>query len=294
MSSVRPALVIHAGAGPRSPWRGEREPEMRAALLDALDRGRAVLERPGGAAIDAVQAAIQYMEDECEFFNAGRGAALCSDGTVELSAAVMRGSDRAAGGVALVRRTRQPIAVARAVLEHSPHVLIVGRATDQFAARHGLEQCDPSYFVTDHQLGRLRQAGSDFERGTVGAVCIDAHGELVAGTSTGGRRGQMPGRVGDTPLIGAGTWADARVAISCTGEGEAFIRTAAAHQVAARLAAGAPLAQAADEALRDVGLVDGVGGLIAVDAAGDVTMPFTTDVMNRAVWRAGEAPQAWV
>ena len=193
------------------------------------------------------------MEDECEFFNAGRGAALCSDGTVELSAAVMRGSDRAAGGVALVRRTRQPIAVARAVLEHSPHVLVVGHATDQFAARHGLEQCDPSYFVTDHQLGRLQQAGSDFERGTVGAVCIDAQGELVAGTSTGGRRGQMPGRVGDTPLIGAGTWADARVAISCTGEGEAFIRTAAAHQVAVRLAAGAPLAQAAADTLQDVG-----------------------------------------
>jgi L-asparaginase / beta-aspartyl-peptidase len=294
VSSARPVLVIHAGAGPRSQWRGEREPQMRAALLDAIDRGRAVLERPGGGAIDAVQAAIQYMEDECEFFNAGRGAALCSDGTVELSAAIMRGSDRAAGAAALVRRTRQPVAVARAVLEHSPHVLIAGRATDELAVRHGLEQCERSYFVTDHQLGRLEQAGSDFERGTVGAVCIDAQGELVAGTSTGGRRGQMPGRVGDTPLIGAGTWADGRVAISCTGEGEAFIRAAAAHQVAARLAAGASLAQAAADALQDVGLVDGVGGLIAVDADGDVTMPFTTDVMNRAVWRAGETPEAWV
>ena len=148
--------------------------------------------------------------------------------------------------------------------------------------------------MTDHQLGRLEQAGSDFERGTVGAVCIDAQGELIAGTSTGGRRGQMPGRVGDTPLIGAGTWADARVAISCTGEGEAFIRAAAAHQVAARLAGGESLAQAAADTLQDIATVDGVGGLIAVDVGGEVTMPFTTDVMNRAVWRAGETPEAWV
>jgi L-asparaginase / beta-aspartyl-peptidase len=294
VSAARPVLVIHAGAGPRSPWRGEREPQMQAALLEAVNRGRAVLERPGGAAIDAVQAAIQYMEDECEFFNAGRGAALCTDGTVEMSAAIMRGSDRAAGAAALVRRTRQPIAVARAVLEHSPHVLIAGRATDEFASGHGLEQCEPSYFVTDHQRGRLEQAGSDFERGTVGAVCIDAQGELIAGTSTGGRRGQTPGRVGDTPLIGAGTWADARVAISCTGEGEAFIRAAAAHQVAVRFAAGASLAEAAADTLQDITTVDGVGGLIAVDADGDVTMPFTTDVMNRAVWRAGALPEAWV
>jgi beta-aspartyl-peptidase (threonine type) len=291
---VKPVLVIHAGAGPRSPWRGGREPQMRAALLDAVDHGRAVLERPDGAAIDAVQAAIQYMEDECEFFNAGRGAALCTDGTVEMSAAIMRGSDRAAGAAALVRRTRQPIAVARAVLEHSPHVLLAGPASDEFAARHGLEQCEPSYFVTEHQRDRLTQAGSDFERGTVGAVCLDAQGELIAGTSTGGRRGQMPGRVGDTPLIGAGTWADAHLAISCTGEGEAFIRAAGAHQVAVRLAAGASLAEAAAATLQDIATVGGVGGLIAVGADGEVTMPFTTDVMNRAVWRAGETPQAWV
>ena len=254
---MRPALVIHAGAGPRSPWRGDREPAMRDALLEALARGRDVLERPGGAAIDAVLAAVQYMEDECEFFNAGRGSALCSDGTVEMSAALMRGSDRAAGAATLLRRTRQPIAAARAVLESSPHVLLAGDATDDFAARRGLDQRPPSYFVTDHQRGRLMDAGSDFERGTVGAVCVDALGELVAGTSTGGRRGQTPGRVGDTPLIGAGTWADARIAISCTGEGEAFIRSAAAHQLAVRFAAGATIAQAAADTLQDVSTVGG-------------------------------------
>jgi isoaspartyl peptidase/L-asparaginase-like protein (Ntn-hydrolase superfamily) len=211
-----------------------------------------------------------------------------------MSAAIMRGSDRAAGAAALLRRTRQPIAAARAVLEASPHVLVAGDATDALAARHGLQQCEPEYFVTEHQRGRLADAGSDFERGTVGAVCVDADGELVAGTSTGGRRGQMPGRVGDTPLIGAGTWADRRVAISCTGEGEAFIRSAAAHRLALGLEAGATLEDAAGAALADVAAVDGVGGLIAVAADGAVAMPFTTEVMNRAVWRAGEEPVAWV
>lgn len=289
-----PVLVIHAGAGPRSPWRADREPAMRTALLEALERGRELLGRPAGDAVDAVEAAIRYMEDECEFFNAGRGSALCADGTVELSAAIMRGADRGAGAAALMRRTRQPISAARAVLEHSPHVLLAGEPTDAFAAASGLEQCDPSYFVTDHQRRRLADAGSDFERGTVGAVCLDANGQLVAGTSTGGRRGQRPGRVGDTPLIGAGTWADARVAISCTGEGEAFIRAAAAHQVSSRLASKTTLEQAADETLNDVREVDGVGGLIAVAADGTVAMPFTTEVMNRAIWRDGEVAQAWV
>jgi beta-aspartyl-peptidase (threonine type) len=291
---MRPVLVIHAGAGPRSRWRGGHEPAMREALLEALRRGRDVLGRPGGAAIDAVQAAIEFMEDECELFNAGRGSALCSDGTVEMSAAIMRGSDRAAGASALLRRTRQPIAAARAVLESSPHVLVAGDATDALAARHGLEQREPAYFVTEHQRGRLADAGSDFERGTVGAVCVDAGGELVAGTSTGGRRGQMPGRVGDTPLIGAGTWADRRLAISCTGEGEAFIRAAAAHRLALSVEAGSTLERAAVDTLADVGAVGGVGGLIAVGADGDVAMPFTTEVMNRGVWRAGEEADAWV
>jgi len=288
---MRPVLVIHGGAGPRSPSRAQREPAMRAALLAALERGQQALEAPGGGAIDAVVAAIRYMEDECDFFNAGRGAALCADGTVELSAGIMRGSDRAAGAVALLNTTRAPIAAARAVLEHSQHVLIAG---DAFAAAHGLEQCEPDYFITDRQRRRLAEAGSEFERGTVGAVCLDSDGELVAGTSTGGRRGQVPGRVGDTPVIGAGTWADRRVAISCTGEGEAFIRCAAARGLAARLAAGAPLDGAASETLDDVLSVGGVGGLIAIGADGQPALPFTTEVMSRARWREGEAAEAWV
>ena len=149
--------------------------------------------------------------------------------------------------------------------------------------------------MTDHQRRRLADAGSDFERGTVGAVCLDANGQLVAGTSTGGRRGQRPGRVGDTPLIGAGTWADARVAISCTGEGEAFIRAAAAaHQVSSRARRQDDARAGGRRDAEDVREVDGVGGLIAVAADGTVAMPFTTEVMNRAIWRDGEVAQAWV
>lgn len=282
-------LVIHAGAGPGAAPGGERAEEHRAALRETLNRGRAVLEADGDAA-DAVLAAIAHMEDAVPFFNAGRGSVLCADGAVEMSAALMRGRDRGAGAVAQVRRTRQPIFAAAAVLERSPHVLLVGEAADGFAAAAGLEQRDPSYFVTDRQRGRLRKAGSDFARGTVGAVCLDAHGHLVAGTSTGGRRGQAPGRIGDTPVIGAGTWADHGVAVSCTGDGEEFIRAGAARQLALLLESGLTLAQAADRALRDVGDLGGRGGLIAVDRLGGAVTPYTSGAMNRGVWRSGEEP----
>jgi beta-aspartyl-peptidase (threonine type) len=282
-------LVIHAGAGPGATPGSERAEEHRAALRETLNRGRAILEADGDAG-DAVQAAIAYMEDAVPLFNAGRGSVLCADGTVEMSAALMRGRDRAAGAVAQVRRTRQPIFAAAAVLERSPHVLLAGEAADAFAAAAGLEQRDPSYFVTDRQRARLREAGSDFARGTVGAVCLDAHGHLVAGTSTGGRRGQASGRIGDTPVIGAGTWADQGVAVSCTGDGEEFIRAGAARQLALLRQSGRTLQEAADSALRDVGDLGGRGGLIAVDRQGDAVMPFTSGAMNRGLWRSGEEP----
>ncbi len=282
-------LVVHAGAGPGAAPGGERAEEHRAALRETLNRGRAVLEA-GGDAGDAVQAAIAYMEDAVPLFNAGRGSVLCADGAVEMSAALMRGRDRAAGAVAQVRRTRQPIFAAAAVLERSPHVLLAGEAADAFAAAAGLEQRDPRYFVTDRQRARLSEAGSDFARGTVGAVCLDADGHLVAGTSTGGRRGQAPGRIGDTPVIGAGTWADHGVAVSCTGDGEEFIRAGAARQLALLHQSGLTLAQAADRALQDVGDLGGRGGLIAVDGQGNAVMPFTSGAMNRGIWRTGEEP----
>lgn len=291
--AAAPVIAVHAGAGPASADRAALADEARAGVLVALARGRDVLGQ-GGQALDAVQAAVAYMEDEVGIFNAGRGAVLCSDGTAEMSAAVMRGTDRQAGAVAIVTRTRFPVAAARAVLDASPHVLVMGPAADAFAARHGIEQRDPEYFVTERQRGRLTTIGSDFVRGTVGAVCLDPGGGLAAATSTGGRRGQMPGRVGDTPVIGAGTWADDQVAVSCTGDGEAFIRVAAAHHLATRLAHGEPLAEAATATLADVGLADGTGGLIAVGAGGEVALPFTTGAMNRGMWRDGEEPHAWV
>jgi beta-aspartyl-peptidase (threonine type) len=173
-------------------------------------------------------------------------------------------------------------------------VLIAGSAADDFAAAHDLEQCAPDYFVTERQRARLADRGSDFIPGTVGAVCVDSAGALAAATSTGGRRGQLPGRIGDTPTIGAGTWADERVAVSCTGDGESFVRAAAAHGLAMRVAAGATLSDAADEALADVARSDGTGGLICADAAGEVALPFTSGAMNRGVWREGAEPRAWV
>ena len=294
-----PVIAVHAGAGPVSPDPALRE-EARAALITALQRGRAAL-ADGGDALDAVQAAVAYMEDEVEFFNAGRGAVLCEDGTAQLSAAVMRGHDRGAGAVALLTRTRSPVAAARAVMEHAPYVLIAGSAADEFAAAHGLEQCPPDYFVTERQRTRLADRGSDFIPGTVGAVCRDATGGLAAATSTGGRRGQLPGRIGDTPTIGAGTWADDHVAVSCTGDGEAFVRAAAAHGLAMRVAGVAggaggatALAEAADHTLADVRRCEGTGGLIAVTADGEVVLPYTSGAMNRGCWREGSAPEAWV
>jgi L-asparaginase / beta-aspartyl-peptidase len=287
-----PVALIHAGAGARSREIDELQHEYRSALLATLGKAREVLE-DGGSAVDAVQAAVMFMEDEVEFFNAGRGSALCTDGSVEMSAAIMRGSDRQAGAVAQVTRARHPIAAARAVLDDSPHILLVGDAADRHAARAGGEQLERGYFVTERQRRRLATEPSRFEHGTVGAVCLDADGLLVAGTSTGGMRGQLPGRVGDSPQIGAGTWADASVAISCTGDGEAFIRTGAARQLAALVACGTPIGDAAKTVLDDVVALGASGGLIALDAHGNATLPFVAEAMPRGVWRHGERPAVW-
>jgi L-asparaginase / beta-aspartyl-peptidase len=291
-SPRRPAVVVHAGAGARRPEIDQRQDDYTSALRDTVGRARAVLER-GGTAIDAAEAAVMFMEDEVEFFNAGRGAALCSDGSAELSAALMRGSDRSAGAVAGVRRTRYPVAAARAVLERSPHVLLAGAAGDEFAAAAGAEQREPSYFITERQRRRLETEAPRFEGGTVGAVCLDVQGGLAAATSTGGMRGQLSGRVGDSPLIGAGTWADDRVAVSCTGDGEAFIRAGAARLLALLVAGGEPVTRAADHALAEVAALGGHGGLIALGADGGVAMPFHPGAMPRGVWRRGEEPAVW-
>jgi L-asparaginase / beta-aspartyl-peptidase len=285
-----PIIVVHAGAGGLGDDLREQEAECRAALAQALHAGDERLDA-GGDAIEAVCAAVMVMEG-FPLFNAGYGSVLCSDGSVEMSAAVMRGSDRAAGAMALLRRTRHPIAAARTLLEE-PVVMLAGERADAHAAAQGLEQHDPSEFVTDRQRRRLerwlsRREQSD--RGTVGAVCLDASGRLAAATSTGGRLGQRPGRVGDSPLIGAGTWADQRLAVSCTGAGESFIRAGAARLLGALVAEGVALDVAAGTVMGEIAQCDGVGGLIAVDAEGRVSTPFSTEAMPRGILRLGEPP----
>lgn len=288
--STGPVIAIHAGAAPGISVVVEQAEQCRMALVESLQAGRSALER-GGDAIAAVQAAVMVMED-FELFNAGRGAVLCADGSVELSAAIMR-SDRAAGAVAGIRRTRYPIEGALAVM-NSAQVLMIGREGDRVAADAGVQTCEPEYFITARQRERLHALITGPEHATVGAVCLDADGMLAAGTSTGGIRAQPPGRVGDCPMIGAGTWADARVAVSCTGDGEAFIRSGVGRYMGALVEHGVPLAQAAQRSLGDVQEAGGEGGLVAVDARGNAVLPFTTDVMPRGLWRAGEEPIAWV
>jgi beta-aspartyl-peptidase (threonine type) len=286
-----PVVAIHAGAGDRGAALLEQEKRYRDALLRALGEARASVEG-GGGAVQAVQAAIVVMES-FELFNAGRGSALCADGSVEMSAALMRSVDGAAGAVAAVRHTENPILGAAVVMD-SPQVLVVGEAADALAERAGFPQRPTSYFVTDRQRARLQAAGAGRDHATVGAVCVDGDGRLAAGTSTGGIRSQPPGRVGDTPVIGAGTWADPRVAVSCTGDGEAFIRVGVGRYIGALVEHGVPVSEASERALAGVGQLGAGGGLIAVDRRGEVAMPFVTEVLPRGVWRAGEPPAVWV
>ena len=287
----RPVLAVHGGAGGLTDELREREAEYREAIEQALDAGAQALAKPGEGAVEAVCAAVIEMES-FPLFNAGYGSALCADGSVEMSASVMRGSDRAAGAVALMARTRHPVAAAAALLGDA-EVLLAGEVADAYAAANGLEQLEPHAFITERQRQRLAERLRDGGQ-TVGAVCLDETGLLAAATSTGGLHGQRPGRVGDTPLIGAGTWADGNIAVSCTGNGEAFVRAGAARFVAALVEHGESLEAAAAKALTEVARCGGDGGLIAVDTRGNVTMPMSTGAMPRGVWRAGERSAATV
>jgi L-asparaginase / beta-aspartyl-peptidase len=296
-------LLIHGGTGTirREEMTAEQEARHREALLVALAAGETVLAQ-SGTALDAVAEAVRSLED-CPLFNAGRGGTFTNAGTIEMDAAVMRGEDRAAGAVAGVTRIRNPVLAARCVMERTPHVLLAGPAADAFAEAEGLDMAPPEYFRTEHRWQQL-QAALAVQRvaldhdlparmGTVGAVARDAAGRLAAATSTGGMTNKRPGRVGDSPLIGAGTWADRHVAVSCTGVGEAFIRCAAAHEVSAliRLGGQGLASAAAQVALREVPDCGGRGGLIALDAAGEPAMAFGTEGMYRGLARAGVAPE---
>ena len=251
----------------------------KAGLAHALEAGYEVLRR--GNSLDAVCAAVVALEDS-PLFNAGRGACYNTDEKHELDASVMDGATLRAGAVAAVSRIRNPVLAARAVMEKSRHVLLAGRGAERFARAHGLELVPDSYFATQSRLAALRKKLVG-HHGTVGAVARDANGNLAAATSTGGYTGKLPGRVGDSPIIGAGNYADNACAVSGTGLGEAFIRGVLAYDVAARMRyLGEPLAKAARAAMRKLAGLQGDGGLIAVDRRGNIVMPFNSEGMYRA------------
>ena len=306
-----PLLVIHGGAGvERAGLSAAEEADARRALEAALRAGHAQLEA-GKPALDAVAAAIRVLEDAPQF-NAARGAVFTHDGRNELDASIMDGASGRAGAIAGVHRVRNPIVLARAVMEHSKHVMMVGDGAEAFAAEQGVELVDPSYFRTEKRWQQLQHALAAEAKaqasntplelpgkayfGTVGALALDAQGKLAAGTSTGGMTNKRYGRVGDAPIIGAGTWADARCAVSGTGWGEFYIRAAAAHEICARVRlAGQPLARAADGVInRDVPAAGGDGGAIALGADGSVAFPFNTEGMYRGWIGADGVPHVAV
>jgi beta-aspartyl-peptidase (threonine type) len=284
-------LVIHGGAGvlERSRMTPETDRALRAGLEAALDAGATIL-ASGGSAVDAVEAAARTLEDDIQF-NAGRGAVLTFDGETELDAAIMEGSNRDAGAVAGVSNTRNPISLARAVMEKSPHVFLGSKGADRFAEEQGLEQAPPGYFDVPErrrQLEELKANDSDWfdvdmKFGTIGAVALDSSGHVAAATSTGGITGKRWGRIGDSPLIGAGTWADDRsCAVSATGSGEYFIRAGVAAEVGARMRLLGESAQAAaDAVMADVGELGGNGGVIVVSSSGETVYSFNSEGMYR-------------
>jgi beta-aspartyl-peptidase (threonine type) len=291
------SLVIHGGAGviERSRMKPETETAVRAALDRALSAGEAVLAK-GGASIDAVQSAVQVLEDDPNF-NAGRGAVFTYEGSNELDAAIMEGTGRKAGAVAGVTRTKNPVALARKVMENSPHVFLAGKGADIFSAEQGLEQAGPEWFATPERRRQLdelkaRKVGwfdVDMKYGTVGAVARDRAGHVAAATSTGGITGKRWGRVGDAPLIGAGTYADDRAcAVSATGSGEFFIREGVAHEICARVRfLGEPLQKAADTVMAEVKALGGSGGVIVTGPRGERVWSFNTPGMYRGSASAG-------
>jgi beta-aspartyl-peptidase (threonine type) len=288
-------LVLHGGAGvSRKDLTAEREAECRAVLAEAARQGHAVLKK-GGSSLEAVQTSIVVLEDS-PLFNAGRGSVLTAAGTVEMDASLMDGRTLQAGAVAGVTKVRNPIRLAQAVMLKTPHVLLVGEGAEALAHEQGLRCEEMKWFITPQQVERLRRARKEsalwlspdhawMRMGTVGAVALDKDGHLAAGTSTGGMVNKRSGRVGDSPIIGAGTYAEDGVcAVSCTGHGEFFIRNAVAHDVAARMKYGkATLPEAAETVVMDrLKSQGGTGGLIALDAQGHVSTPFNTTGMFRA------------
>ena len=286
------AIAIHGGAGTMAPDRMSeaQRAEYEAALGAALDAGSAVLAR-GGSALDAVEAAVVILEDDPRF-NAGRGAVFTYDGTNELDASIMDGRDRSAGAVTGVTHVRNPVRLARAVMEDSPHVFLAGEGAERFAREQDLEMVGSDWFATPERRRQLEEFKArrvgwfdvDLKYGTVGAVAKDRHGHLAAATSTGGLTGKRWGRIGDSPVIGAGNYADDRAcAVSATGAGEFFIRAGVAHEICARMRLLGESAQAAaDAVIAEVAALGGDGGVIVAAPDGTTAFSFSTPGMYRA------------
>lgn len=285
-------IAIHGGAGTLSSAQltPESDRVYRAGLERAVRAGFEVLDK-GGSSLDAVTVAVQALEDD-PLFNAGRGAVLSADGTHELDASIMDGRDLAAGAVTGVRTVRNPIVLARLVMERSPHVMLAGEGAEEFAREQGLEPVPNSHFTTERRQRELelllegkKAAGREALMGTVGAVALDPHGNVAAATSTGGMTGKKWGRIGDSPVIGAGTYAaNDCCAVSATGHGEFFLRAIVAHEIAALMRyRGLDIVQAADEVvMQQLVRMGGSGGVIAVGRDGRIAMPFNSEGMLRA------------
>lgn len=301
-------LVIHGGAGniTRENVNAEQEAAYREKLTEALETGYSILEK-GGSSMQAVSTTIQILE-ESPLFNAGRGAVLNSEGKPELDASIMDGKTGLAGAVAGVSTIKSPILAARAVMLFSPHVMLAGAGAEQFAREQGLEMVEPNYFIEEKRLEQLKriqerekEQGSDENRaekfGTVGVVALDKQGNLAAGTSTGGMTNKRYGRIGDSPIIGAGTYADnATCAVSATGHGEFFIRNVVAYDVAAIMNyTNKSLQQAAEEVVMEKLLKKGgEGGIIAIDSKGNIAMPFNAEGMFRGFMLEKGKPQVFL
>mgnify|MGYP001329230209 FL=1 len=309
-------LVIHGGAGGDGPWLGKTplDPGRIDCLKQVLSHVGSKLDNNEIDSLEAVTLAVEMLEDE-PLFNAGKGSVIGEDGSITMDASVMRGMDKAAGSVINVKKLRHPIRAANLILHQGWPVIMNSDAADDFAIAGGLEEVSQEWLKTDLRKGQWQQwkdskanpgatdeddsvldhdlearvatEFSDEGMGTVGAVALDNLGNLAAATSTGGMTGKPAGRVGDTPIIGAGTWSDDKIAISCTGVGEAYIRTCAAYNLATKFQALGDLSEASNQVLDEVAPFGGRGGLIAVSTDGDYTMPFQTRLMYRGSWKSG-------
>lgn len=303
------ALAVHGGAGTirKTEMTAVQEEQYRRSILAALEAGQRIL-AAGGTALDAVEAAVVVLEDD-PLFNAGRGSVFTHEGKIEMDAAIMDGKRLRAGAVAAVRNVKNPVRLARKVMEQSGHILLIGDGAYRFAEEAGVELCDNTYFFTDRRWQELENAiaagkvkldhspldprAGNKPIGTVGAVAVDSYGSLAAATSTGGMTNKKFGRVGDTPIIGAGTYADDLCAVSCTGHGEFFILGVAAYDVAAQMRyKGETLAAAAANTIEHIEKIGGEGGLIAIDAKGNIVMPFNTEGMYRGYVTTEDKPAA--